>query len=130
MRVIIAGSRSIKSACFVLESWKSFEEEHGPITEVVCGCAQGVDIIGAKIAKGRGIRVRYFPANWDRDGKRAGLIRNKRMALYADGACFAWDGKSSGTFSMIELATQLGLKVYINIATSSRIIQPWNLRAR
>lgn len=42
-----------------------------------------------------------MPADWDRLGKKAGMVRNAQMADYADAAIVFWDGKSNGTANMI-----------------------------
>ena len=60
-----------------------------------------------------GYEIRTFPANWAEFGKGAGLIRNKKMAKYADALIAFWDGKSKGTKNMIQQAEEFGLKIRI-----------------
>jgi hypothetical protein len=43
-----------------------------------------------------------FPADWNKFGKSAGHVRNQAMADYADILLAFWDGKSTGTKSMIK----------------------------
>jgi len=83
------------------------------ITEVVSGCATGVDSIGERWARANGIPIRRFPADWSQHGKAAGPIRNRQMAEYADALIAFWDRKSKGTKNMIETANRNNLKVYI-----------------
>lgn len=112
MKTIIAGSRGITKASIV----NAAMEGCGWVpTEVVCGCARGVDELGADWAESRGIKVSRFPANWDEYGKRAGHIRNEAMAKYADALVAIWDGESRGTRSMIDLARRYDLKVIVYI---------------
>lgn len=100
MKVIIAGSREIINLELVLYA---IEDSGFDITEVVSGKARGVDTIGEAYANMMGIPIKVFPAEWNKYGKkRAGPIRNREMALYADAAIIVWDGKSTGTFNMIE----------------------------
>jgi hypothetical protein len=99
MRVIIAGGRDIADARLVL---KGIKESGFNITEVVSGGAKGIDLIGEKWAKFFKVPVKVFPANWDKNGKAAGHIRNREMAQYADALIAVWDGKSKGTKNMIE----------------------------
>ena len=80
---------------------------------VVCGKAKGADTLGEQYAKERGYVVAYYPADWEKYGKRAGFIRNEQMAKNADALVAFWDGKSRGTKSMIELAQRYGLKIRI-----------------
>jgi hypothetical protein len=81
--------------------------------EVVCGKANGADTLGEVWALDNGISVRYFPADWDKHGKKAGYLRNEEMAKYADALLAFWDGKSKGTKHMIDLAKKHKLKVKV-----------------
>ena len=103
-KTVIAGSRDITSydvvALAVKMSW--FD-----ISEVVSGKARGVDALGEEYAKKNGLRVKSFPADWNKHGKSAGPIRNAEMARYADQAIIIWDGHSTGTKNMIEQMKKL-----------------------
>lgn len=102
MKIIIAGSRSIKDYEFVK---RCIENSPFKITEVVCGMADGVDILGKQYAEEKGLLVKEFPANWKSDGRKiAGFIRNEKMAKYADGLILIWDGKSKGSKDMLKRA--------------------------
>ena len=114
MKTIIAGSRSIKDLK-VLE--KAIQVQRmsglGNITEVVCGCATGVDFLGQLWAKANNIPIKQFPADWNKHGRGAGFIRNIEMAKYADVLLAIWDGESKGTQHMIRTATAQGLEVHV-----------------
>lgn len=99
MKVIIAGSRNISDYKLVVETIKRSGYD---ITEVVSGCATGVDRLGEQWAIANDIPVKEMPADWNRYGNSAGPQRNKAMAEYADAAIVIWDGKSRGTRNMIE----------------------------
>lgn len=111
MKTIIAGSRSITSYQEVEEAIRL---SHFKITEVVSGCAQGPDTIGQMWASNAGIPIKKFPADWDRFGKAAGIIRNTEMAKYAEALIAVWDTQSKGTEFMIAAARKLGLKVFVH----------------
>lgn len=83
--------------------------------EIVSGKAKGADTIGEWFAgmNTNQIKVKGFPADWDKYGRGAGPIRNREMAKYADALIAFWDGKSKGTENMIETARNLGLKVKV-----------------
>ena len=81
------------------------------VTEIVCGMAKGVDTHGEKFAKINNIPVKYFPANWNEHGKRAGFIRNAEMGDYADALILIWDGKSKGSAHMKKYAKSVGLPI-------------------
>lgn len=112
MRTIIAGSRDIEDYDLVREA---IQESGFEITEVVCGKARGVDTLGERWAKEKGIHVAYHPADWEKHGKAAGPIRNRQMAQNADALIAVHDGISPGTRNMIEEARKRGLKVYIKL---------------
>lgn len=113
MRVIIAGSRTISDPSVVA---KAVAESGFHITQVLSGCAPGVDLLGEDWAASQGIPVERHPAQWDQYGwKRAGKIRNQRMAEAAEALIAIWDGKSTGTMDMIDRASGLGLLVYIHL---------------
>lgn len=110
MNVIIAGSRNVTEysiVAFAIENSK-FE-----IDNVISGKAKGVDELGEKWAKSRNIPIIEYPADWKKYGKSAGVIRNEQMAKAADALIAIWDGKSSGTFNMIQNAKKYDLKMYI-----------------
>jgi hypothetical protein len=112
MKTIIAGGRDIEDESLVRLAIK---QSPGKITEVVCGCARGVDNIGRKLAEQYNIPVALFPANWDLHGPAAGPIRNKQMAEYAHALISIWDGNSKGTLNMITTAKKLGLCLHVLI---------------
>ena len=105
MKVIIAGSRGITSLSVLKDAIFSSDFL---ITEVVSGCALGVDALGELWADEHGIPVKQFPANWGRFGRAAGMYRNSDMASYADGAIILWDGESRGTLDMIDKMRRAG----------------------
>ena len=90
------------------------------ITEVVSGEAIGPDKIGAQWGRERGLTVHYYPAEWDKFGKRAGFLRNEEMAAVSDALIAVWDGKSRGTAHMIACATKRGLKVSVHRANQPK----------
>lgn len=131
MRCIIAGGRKIKSVPLIFKAIESFNL---PITEVISGCAGGVDKVGELWAQSKGLPIKRFSADWEDlthadanirtrdDGSqydvRAGGRRNTQMAEYAapDGHLIAiFDGESRGTSDMIEQAQEHGLQIHIYI---------------
>jgi len=101
MKVIIAGSRSITDEKKVFKLLDDAQRYYvRKFTTVVSGGARGVDKIGEKWAELNNIEVQRFPADWDKYGKRAGIIRNNDMAKEADGLICVWDGKSRGSKHM------------------------------
>lgn len=113
MKVIVAGSRTINTFK-VVEA--AIHDSGFEVTEIVSGCARGVDTMAILYGEQYGIPIKRFPVtsyDWEKHGKSAGFIRNGEMARYADALVAVWDGQSSGTRNMIESARRLGLKVHI-----------------
>ncbi len=105
MKTVIAGSRNVTNKTLVFEC---IEKSKLAITEVVSGCAKGVDSLGELYAFRHGLQITPFWADWRIHGKAAGPIRNREMAEYADQAIILWNGESSGTRNMIECMRSLG----------------------
>lgn len=111
MKTIIAGSRSISNPTLI-QAAITASSFH--ITEVVSGCARGVDVLGEQWAQKHNIPIKYFPADWNTFGKSAGYRRNEQMAQYAQTLIAIWDGTSKGTQHMINLANKYNLLVYVH----------------
>ena len=116
-RVIIAGTRTFDNYSLLCEyaDFKLSRVEDS--IEIVSGGAKGADALGEEYAEERGYYIKRFPADWKAYGKKAGPMRNKAMAEYADALLAYWDGQSRGTKNMIEEAEARGLKVDIKIYT-------------
>lgn len=123
MKVIIAGGRDFNNYS-LLE--KEVDKLLAGITdiEIVSGAARGADNLGVVYARQHGHKLKTFLANWELYGKSAGFARNGDMAAYAkDGMLIAfWDGKSSGTRHMINIAKSTGLTVHVFNYTKEDLI--------
>lgn len=105
MKVIIAGSRYGVYHYFFEEKLKElFLNEDSPygITEVISGCAAGVDTMAINWAIKHDIPIVRFPANWENLGPKAGPLRNADMAEYGDllVAFFNENAENRGTKNM------------------------------
>lgn len=109
-RVIVCGSRTWADSAKIAERLKALPKN----TTVIHGGARGADRLAAAEARKLGLRVKVYRADWDRYGKRAGIIRNYRMAEAGADLCIAlWDGSSSGTKHMIDEARRHGIPVEV-----------------
>jgi hypothetical protein len=109
MRVVIAGSRSIKDATLIE---RAVQESGFNVTEVVEGGARGVDTLAFDWAHREGIPVKVFVPDWS-IGRQAGILRNVEMADYADAVIAIWNGKSRGTEHMISIAYKRQMPCYV-----------------
>lgn len=81
--------------------------------EIVSGGCTGVDKLAEKYAHEKRIPVTIFHANWNKFGRRAGPIRNKKLVEYSDAVIAFWDGKSTGTKNTINIAKKEGKPIVI-----------------
>ena len=113
-RVIIAGSRTFTDYAFLKSKMDLLLSKTNQDISILCGKARGADTLGERYAKEKGYKIEYFPADWDKYGKSAGVIRNKKMASSgADALVVFWDGKSKGSLNMISVAKEYGLQIRI-----------------
>jgi len=102
MKVVIFGSRNIDRLEEVEEAMEA-SGVLGRATEIVSGCALGVDTLALAYAEKHNLPVKLFPARRWELGRQAGPRRNIEMAAYADFGVAVWDGQSRGTAHMIGL---------------------------
>ena len=113
-RIIVAGGRDFNDYSLLDRKLNHILQRLAPDnTAIVSGMARGADKLGVRWARKNNFDVIPFPADWNTYGKKAGFLRNAQMANMATHLIAFWDGKSSGTANMIELATNKGLKVVI-----------------
>jgi YspA, cpYpsA-related SLOG family len=112
MKLIIAGSRDLW-----LRHDELFEivDKFGilyEITEIVSGCASGIDSSAIEFANRYKITLRRFEANWDKYGRLAGPRRNLEMAQHADALLIIWDGRSRGSANMRARMKGMGKPIF------------------
>lgn len=111
-RVIVAGGRYFNNYDLLKNKLDRLKNKIGNFY-VVCGKAKGADTLGEKWAIENNCDVLYFPANWDKYGKSAGVIRNEEMAKNGNILIAFWDKKSKGTLNMINVAKKYKLPTKI-----------------
>jgi DNA polymerase III epsilon subunit-like protein len=126
MKVVIAGSRSIKDYELLVEA---VHESGFEISTVLSGHADGVDKLGEQYAEEHNLPLELYPADWKDlshpdafivnskwgqpyDAK-AGHRRNETMAEIGEALILLWDGKSKGSKDMLERAIAHGLKTFV-----------------
>ena len=118
MKVIIAGSRNVHDYKLVVQAMERCGYE---VTEVVCGMANGIDRLGEQWARANNISVIEMPADWNRHGKKAGVLRNIEMAKYADAAVVIWDGVSPGSRHMINEMIRKNKPYFVQLTESEDV---------
>ena len=109
MKVALIGSRSI-----VVEQIGEYLSKED---EIVSGGADGVDLCAAEYAREKGMRLTEFLPEYERYGRAAPIVRNKKIVEYADRIVAFWDGKSKGTQSVIQYANRIGKPCEVILCT-------------
>jgi hypothetical protein len=112
IRLLICGSRDWKDYWPIyLELAKRSHE----IEVVIEGECRGADRMAAQAARELAIPVLEFPADWNKHGKAAGIIRNREMLDVGKPdevwAFHEYIDASRGTKHMVELARKNGVPV-------------------
>ncbi len=110
MRVAIVGSRKFKDYRVMLNY---LTKVNLGITHIVSGGAKGADTLAERLAKEFAIPITIYHANWDKFGKRAGMIRNESIVNDCE-AVVAFPGpESKGTRDTINKAGLKGIPLYV-----------------
>lgn len=108
MRVLVCGGRDYTNKTNVYEVLDQFFPD---VTMIISGGARGADTLGQEWAKDRRIPLQVYMANWERDGKKAGPLRNIQML--AEGKpdwVVAFPG-GKGTAHMMLISRKAGVPV-------------------
>lgn len=103
MRMAVVGSRVWSNAA-VLDAMLDWIAAVVPITLVVSGGAAGADSLAEVWARSRGLPLRIYRADWNKDGRSAGFKRNTEIAEGCDFVVAFWDGRSRGTLDTLAKA--------------------------
>ena len=116
-RVIIAGGRDFDDYEYMSiklnELFKDQNVFNNKAIKVISGMATGADTLGIRYADEHKLTKILFPANWKEYPRIAGFLRNNDMLSIATHLIAFWDGKSSGTKHMIEIAKMKGIPVWV-----------------
>ena len=85
---------------------------------IITGGCRGVDRVAHDYARRYFCDTEVYEADWDKHGKAAGPIRNRKMAEDADQLVAIWDGKSRGTKNMIDEALKAGIETHVHFIGS------------
>lgn len=114
-KLIVAGGRDFTD--YELMSRHLFKLSNGDLAHseisIVSGMAPGADTLALEFAQQHEVEVYSFYADWQNHPRSGGMIRNRQMAIFADGLLAFWDQKSRGTKNMIETMRQKGKPVYV-----------------
>jgi len=106
IKIAIVGSREFNNYQLFREMLLSLLPNETVM--IVSGGAKGTDSLAERFANEYSIPFCKFPANWEKYGKSAGVIRNKQITEFSDRVYAFWDNESKGTKNTIELFKSLG----------------------
>jgi hypothetical protein len=115
-RVLVTGSRDFTDYDTIAGVLDDEAVTHGPIV-VIHGGACGADQLAATWARANRQAQLAFPADWERYGRHAGPIRNRKMLAeaYPDVVhAFPLPG-SRGTWDCVQAARMLGIPVVVHV---------------
>ena len=125
MKLLIAGSRSIDKyrAFYEFIKWYYLGGNEPPREFVTGDCKLGADQVPhlLNVTINNESPIKSFPADWDKHGKKAGFLRNREMAEYADELLLIWDGESNGSRNMMQEMEKLGKPVHEIIIGNPKI---------
>ncbi len=136
MRILVSGSRIKKPGLdSTREDWDRYkrqreeysllvaceladisttEDEEDPMVVVQGACRDSADEFADAWAVENEIVSESHPADWNKNGKAAGPIRNGEMvALGADVALVFWDGSSTGSFDALKRCVKAGIRAVV-----------------
>ncbi len=108
MKLAIVGSRNLQN--IMLEQY-IFDE----VEEIISGGAVGIDFCAAQFAKSNHLKLTEFLPQYERYGRAAPIVRNKKIVDYADRVIVFWNGTSKGALSVIKYAQKIGKPLEIII---------------
>jgi len=117
MKVAIVGSRTYPR----LELVATYVLSLPDTTVIISGGAQGVDKTAEQVARYRHLKVEIYPAEWNKWGRSAGMMRNGKIINAADRVVAFWDGISKGTADSIRKARAAGKPVTVFDALGNEV---------
>lgn len=141
VRILICGSRMWNDGHMIADEASRLRARYGDNLTILHGDAMGADEWARRVCEDLQIRhIIYCAAkpkyasgrlrrvvqvsDWDKDGKRAGMLRNVAMADNGPIGCVAFrsEGKSNGTDNMIELCAERGIPRIVYLEDGRRMV--------
>jgi len=115
MRVIVCGGRDYNNQKRVFDVLDALRKQYICRIILVHGAAKGADFLAgswARLARIRaeGVEEEPHPADWNKHGKAAGMIRNREMLEAGAELVIAFPG-GRGTANMVSIAEKAGVPV-------------------
>jgi hypothetical protein len=112
MRILVCGGRAFADCEFVCRELSRLHGLHR-FTTAITGGAVGVDTFAHDWAAGMGLSTEVYRADWERFGRAAGPIRNKRMLDEGRPDLVVAFPGGRGTRNMVSQARFAGVEVMV-----------------
>lgn len=109
IRVLVCGGRHYANSRLLFDFLDAVDRS-SRIQLLVHGGASGADSIAGNWAQSRNIPIQVFPAQWNKFGKAAGMIRNREMFDQTQPDLVIAAPGGSGTKNMVAYATKNGFR--------------------
>lgn len=114
VRILVTGSRNLEDYNLVRWAIAKTLDEFGKDAVVVHGGARGADYLAGMAAQALDVPVEVHKADWENEGKAAGILRNRRMVDLGADVCLAFPiGESRGTRDCMYRAERAGIPVRV-----------------
>lgn len=109
VRLLVCGGRKFLD---VLQLWRGMDNIHLKyrIEVVIHGAASGADTLAGIWASKNSIAEESYPAEWNKNGRRAGFIRNYNMLNLSNPDLILHAPGGPGTANMLKLAKGFAVK--------------------
>lgn len=109
-RWLVCGGRDFADQAVFDGAMGDLMRHFGCPAEIVHGAARGADSMADALGARLAVTVRRFPADWQKHGRAAGIIRNREMLATKPDKVVAFPG-GRGTANMVEQARGAGIAV-------------------
>lgn len=122
MKIAIVGSRNYTDRWQMGVSLALELDIHGDDVTIISGGAKGADTMAEEFARVFGLETEIYPADWEKYGMGAGIIRNATIVEHCDMmlAFYGPDGPTPGTQSSVRLAKETGKEVRVHYERKGR----------
>lgn len=110
---LVCGGRDFRDEKLMNDAMYQMATTRGFPRLIVHGGAKGADALAGKLASELDIPVKVYPADWHKDGKAAGPIRNSRMLKEEQPDLVVAFPGGRGTADMVAKATRALVDTYI-----------------
>lgn len=107
---LICGGRNFDNRDFLFDKLDELNRRFC-FSCIVTGGAKGADRLAHLWAAKTKIDAKVYPANWERHGKMAGILRNREMLKIADPDLIIAFPGGTGTADMIKISKRAGKEV-------------------